>query len=151
MNLYYLDASVWVKRHVQETGSDWMRRFWEERLALACSTIGGLEVLSAILRRSRLDDPRVERVAAEVSADAEGFYEVGLSPPVISGARDLIRRHRLRTADAVHLASALLVGRELNQPVCVVASDGELPAAATAEGLATLDPQADPPVPAARI
>ena len=148
MILYYLDASAWVKRHVSEIGSDWMRSFWRQRLPLACSSLGSLEVLSAILRRSRPDDPRAETVATELSADCEGFYEVNLSAPVISRAQDLIRRHRLRSADAVHLASALLVAQELNQSVCVVASDAELLAAATAEGLATLDPQLDPPVPA---
>jgi hypothetical protein len=41
MSFYYLDASAWVKRHVEEIGSDWMRRFWSTRPILACSIIGG--------------------------------------------------------------------------------------------------------------
>lgn len=150
MTVYYLDASAWVKRHVEETGSDWMRRFWRERLPVACSGIGGLEVLSAIVRRSRPDDPRLQTVAADISADSEAFYEISLSDSVITRAREVIARHRLRCADAVHLASAMRVGQELGQVVCIVASDAELLAAAAAEGLATLDPQTDPPVPAAK-
>ncbi|HOA75724.1 MAG TPA: hypothetical protein PL151_03835 [Phycisphaerae bacterium] len=70
-----------------------------------------------------------------------------MSLGVIARAQQLIQRHRLRCADAIHLASAVLLAMESGQSVCVVASDAELLAAARAEGFATLDPQADPSVP----
>jgi len=141
MSLYYLDASAWVKRYVEEVGSDWMRRFWRGRFSVACSIIGELEVLSAIVRRSQRDTAEAATLAADLKADCAGFYEVSVSPQVVSMTADLIRRHRLCCADAIHLASAIVTREHVGEPVCMVASDAELLAAANAEGLATLDPQ----------
>ncbi len=50
-------------------------------------------------------------------------------------ARALLVRHPLRAADAIQLASALLLRRELNEPVTFAAYDDRLKAAARAEGL----------------
>lgn len=147
MSVYYLDASVWVKRHVEEAGSDWVSRFWGQQPSLVCSTIGWLEVLSAIVRRSKADDPRLTAIRTEIIADREGMYEISVSSQVAAEAEELIQRHRLRCADAIHLASAIRAGQEMGGPVCVVASDAELLAAAAAEGLLTLDPQSNPPLP----
>ena len=44
-------------------------------------------------------------------------------------------RHPLRAGDAIQLASALLLRRELGEPVKFVAYDNRLKAAAKAEGL----------------
>jgi hypothetical protein len=47
----------------------------------------------------------------------------------------LLTRHALHAADAIHLASALLVRDGLNQPVTFACADAKLVAAARAEGL----------------
>jgi hypothetical protein len=54
-------------------------------------------------------------------------------PAIITHAADLAERHRLRSLDAVHLASALALG----DPEVVLATwDADLGSAARAEGLA---------------
>jgi predicted nucleic acid-binding protein len=60
---------------------------------------------------------------------------VELSPGVALEARSLLVRHALRAADAIQLASALLLKRELREPVTFAAYDHRLKAAARAEAL----------------
>ena len=50
-------------------------------------------------------------------------------------ARALLARHPLRAGDAIQLASALLLRRELSEAVTFAAYDDRLKAAAKAEGL----------------
>jgi hypothetical protein len=60
-------------------------------------------------------------------------------------AKDLARNMALRGADAVHLASALVLQRrfaDAEDRLVFVASDRELKEAAQASGLAVIDPEA---------
>lgn len=147
MSLHYLDASAWVKCYVEEIGSDWMRRFWSSHPSLICSSIGMVEVVSAIVRRSSPPGPKVEVVLAKIKRDRDAIYEASVSSSVIEQAEEFVRRYRLRSADAIHLASAAVAGKELEEPICLVASDTELLTAAAAEGLEVIDPQTNPPLP----
>ena len=52
-------------------------------------------------------------------------------------ALEVCRKHHLRSADALHLATALVI-RDAGGEVLFVCSDGELLAAAKREGLGTL-------------
>lgn len=63
---------------------------------------------------------------------------------VTSRARDLVCRHPLRAADAIHLASCLLLKETTNGPVELVAFDRKLREAAQIEGLAVFPPDAAP-------
>jgi hypothetical protein len=59
-------------------------------------------------------------------------------------ARDLARNLTLRGADAVHLASALMLQRrfaDTEDQLIFVASDRELKEAAQSSGLAVIDPE----------
>lgn len=56
--------------------------------------------------------------------------------------RELVGRHPLRGFDAVHLASVIIVGSELGEPIQFVASDHRLLAAAKGEGLRVVDVRA---------
>jgi hypothetical protein len=56
-------------------------------------------------------------------------------PSVVDEARVLLVRHLLRAGDATQLASALLLRRELAEPVTFAAYDDRLKSAARAEGL----------------
>ena len=61
---------------------------------------------------------------------------VELTPAVERHAGELARLHRLRGADAVHLASALAVGADEPQRLLVAVWDARLASAAGAAGLA---------------
>ncbi len=109
--------------------------------------LGAVEVLSAIIRRCPMDDAQAKAALREVATDREGFYEVSMTPQILSTAENLVQRHRLRCADAIHLASAILAREELREPLCLIASDVELLNAARTEGFVTLDPQTHPALP----
>lgn len=149
MSLYYLDASAWVKRHQREDGSDWIARLWGPEVRFACATLGVVEVLATVARRhagNTVAQDVTVAVLAAVQRDFAAFTQVPLNEAVLERATDLASRRRLRGADSVHLASALYLRQVQTEQVVVVASDAELLAAARAEGLAVLDPTANPAV-----
>ncbi|MBI2841030.1 MAG: type II toxin-antitoxin system VapC family toxin [Acidobacteria bacterium] len=73
----------------------------------------------------------------------DGFEVVEITHDVITSACSLLCRHRLRTIDAVHIASALLLHERLARPgfepkIEFIGFDRDLNTAAHAEGLTTL-------------
>jgi len=93
----------------------------EVRAALAAAARAGR--LRPAQHRSAVR--RLHRILASVDA-------VELTPAVARSAGDLAERRRLRGADAVHLASALVLGRD---DVVLATFDVQLGHAARAEGL----------------
>jgi predicted nucleic acid-binding protein len=119
----YLDASALVKLVQQERESDALRRELAGRPRQASSVVAGVEVRLAA-RRSGLEGAveQAESVLAKLAF-------VALDPPIVAvaGCQD-----GLRALDAIHLASALTLGDELE---AFVAYDDRLLSAATAHGL----------------
>jgi len=44
--LYYLDASAWVKRYYQESGTAWMQDLFAHNRTMACASLGLIEVMA---------------------------------------------------------------------------------------------------------
>ncbi len=55
MAVYFFDSSALVKRHVSESGSDWVRSLTRAKAAhtLYIARITAVEIISAITRRQR--------------------------------------------------------------------------------------------------
>jgi uncharacterized protein len=107
----------------------------------ATARLSAVEIASALARRCRegaFSAAERDRVLAALEADFSVLRAVELSTPVVLGARTLLVRHPLRAGDAIQLSSALLLRRELSEPVTFVAYDDRLAAAAKAEGLAVV-------------
>ncbi len=71
------------------------------------------------------------------------MFRLPITETVVLRAAELAREHRLRAADAVHLATAMEWREELalsRERVVFVASDIELLAAAETVGFAVLNP-----------
>jgi uncharacterized protein len=126
--LSYVDASALVKLAVAEADSAAMHRWYVESERVATSRIGLIEARRAASRgnvdrahlRFVLDSLEVIEVDARVADRA-----AGLGPSA------------LRTLDAIHLASALELGQELD---AFVTYDGRLAEAARAVGLPVVSP-----------
>ncbi len=112
MTIAYFDSSAFVKLLVAEDGSDLAAELWDDADTVVTSRLAYPEVaaaLSAARRDSRL------AAAAETKArrDWNQFWGdtrvVELTGGVASDAAALTRRFTLGGADAVHLASALVV------------------------------------------
>lgn len=105
--LTYLDASALVKLVVAEPETDALRAFLETRPLRVTSVLAAVEVPRAARRVSHRAD--VHRRADAVVA---GMTLLSFDEPVRRRAAAL-RPGALRTLDAIHLASALSLGKDL--------------------------------------
>jgi len=151
---YYLDTSALSKRYVNETGSIWVRGLTMPKAghALLTARITMAEMYSVLARRKREGSVPVAAcvIAAQAftahSATEYKFIELDMS--IITRARDLLDRYPLRAYDSVQLASALVANQALVDrnlpPLVFVSADDRLLKAATAERLATDNPNLRP-------
>jgi len=126
-----------VKRYVREEGSAAVKHLLS-RVTVATSRLSEVEVASALWRRSRegtLSERGRNRALAALVDDFAAIHVVELSPQVSELARELLEAHALRAGDAIQLASAATLTRELGVRVEFVAFDQRLNAAAAAKGL----------------
>jgi predicted nucleic acid-binding protein len=123
----YLDSSALVKRYVDEQGSTAVRRRMGAADAWVVSQLTFVEMLRVIPNRSE--------AAGRARAEWPRFDVIAISPAVCEAAVGLAERHRLRSLDAIQLASAIAVGPAL---LDLATWDRRLHAAALAEGFEVL-------------
>ncbi len=146
MIFYYLDASAWVKRYHQEVGTLWVRDLFGRKPLLSCASIGVVEVTATLARKQKTNAFSRSELAEklqDLTEHWENFIQIHLFPEALALAQDTAHRLALRGADAVHLASALILQQrfaEASDQVIFVASDRELKAAAQASSLTVIDP-----------
>jgi hypothetical protein len=145
MIFYYPDASAGVKRYHQEAGTLWVRELFGKKPFLACGSIGMVEVTATLARKQKTNAFSPSELAEkllDLTGHWENFIQIHLFPEALTLAQDTAQRLALRGADAIHLASALILQQrfaEASDQVIFVASDRELKAAAQASGLAVID------------
>lgn len=147
----YLDASALAKRYLSEIGTPWLHALVESGAGntLWLSEITEVEVAAALAARHRATGgiTRTERdKAVQLLRQhcVQQYTLVATTRAITIEAVALTQRHRLRGYDAVQLATALAVAAAsravaLDAPI-FVAADGDLVAAARAEGLTAEDP-----------
>lgn len=123
----YVDASALAKLILDETHGQAMRRWWIEAESAYTSRIGVVETRRAVARWDpNADATFVLRHIAIVEVD-----------PLIAERAATIAPPRLRTLDAIHLATALTLGPEIE---AFVTYDDRLADAARAVGLSVVRP-----------
>ncbi len=134
--IYYLDTSALVKRYFAEPGSASVRRLFRGRqLATVRVAYAELAATIARLHREELVTHRArDRVFARMERDFSAIAVVEVRRALVQSVPELVIRQPLRGYDAVHLAAALLL-REQGAAVDFWSADGQLVAAARAEGL----------------
>jgi len=146
---YYLDASAWVKHYYRELGTTWLHDLFshDEDRALVCSSLGVVEVTATLARKRKareISTVAFGRKTSELTDDWMRIIEVQFTAEVVEIARELAGKLALRGADAVHLASALLLQErfeEESDQLIIVASDHELKQAAQESGLVVIEPE----------
>ena len=124
----YVDSSALVKLVLIEPGSTGMVRWFVEGERLLTSAVGVIETRRAAARRPH-DPARLAYVLRSVEEIALG---VGIADRAAS-----IGPPSVRTLDAIHLATALSMARDLD---AFVTYDDRLAAAARALGLPVVSP-----------
>jgi uncharacterized protein len=135
MAIVYFDAGALVKLLTEETGSELAAQLWDGCDAPVSSRLAYPEVRAALAAAGRnhdLDEASLDTAEADWEEYWAAVRPVELTEAVERQAGQLARRHALRGADAVHLASALAIG----DPGLVIAVwDRRLHSGATAAGL----------------
>jgi predicted nucleic acid-binding protein len=135
--IWYFDASALARRYVREAGSASIRRQLR-RGGIATSRLSAIEVASALARRARegaFTAADRDRALRALNADLAAWILVELTAELTAEAQTLLVRHRLRSGDAVQLASCLHLQRETGERIPFAAFDDRLTTAARAEGL----------------
>ena len=130
----FFDTSAFVKRYVEEPGSDEVQALLVEAEQIVVSALCLPECLSALQRLRREDRLTTDEhgwLKDAILADLAGSEVCHLVPEVIDASVACLERHALRTLDAVHLGSALVV-----DPSLFVSGDRRLIEAGRSEGLA---------------
>lgn len=136
----FWDSSALVKLYADEDGAAEARA---SSGPIVVSALTLAEVVAAVwgkVLRGELDGADAQTLDDAFIADVRGgrFAVMPVADTVVAGSLSCARRHRLRAADAVQLASALLA-READPEVDTMAVfDQRLRDAARAEGLALL-------------
>ena len=132
MSVYYADTSAVIKLLAEETHSDAFGAFYDAH--------ADAEWVSSALLRIEVTRA-VARAAPALLPDARdlllAFSTVAIDDDIVEGAVNEPDR-RLRSLHAIHLATARVLGPDLD---AVVSYDDRLIRAATEAGLATVSPR----------
>lgn len=128
MTVAYVDASALVKLVIDEPDGMAMRHWFFEHERIASSRVGIVETHRAV--RRKVNDP------AHVDAIVRSVEIVEVDPAIGDRAA-AVGPPALRTLDAIHLATALALGTDLD---AFVTYDDRLAEAARALGLPVVRP-----------
>lgn len=158
MRHYFFDASALVKLYTLESGTERVKdmvrsaRHTPFATRVCMSELIHPEVVSALAHLAKshqaakhgLGGPGAERTLAKVRDDlgAESSFVIVGVDGLMGRAAGLVWRHRIRGADAVHLAAALTVRASVNpwDEFYFVSADQRQSTAARAEGLWVISP-----------
>jgi len=133
----YLDTSALVKLYVEQDGSSAVRRLVSQSRPVGTSALAYVEARAAFSRRKtegHLTVAEHRRVVHDLDADWDRFVRLEVTEPLIREAADLAEAHRLRAHDAIHLASARVLKKRLDEVVLFATWDTHLNRAAEREG-----------------
>lgn len=149
----YFDTSALVKLYIAEVGSDWVRALLDVQSPIVfTSLLTVIEGVCTFARRQRegMLSPEDHRQLLTVF-DYDFAYRYNIldvGTMVIDTARQMANRHPLRAYDAVQLATAWSLDRDLvndgEAPLTFICADDRLLAVAQAESLHTDNPNHHP-------
>jgi predicted nucleic acid-binding protein len=134
----YFDTSSLLKFIIREIGSEETRNIWKLSNEKVCSHLTRTEMHSSLMRKVREGSVLVSAVPAHLGALDRLFADViliDITSDVIDSSCELVKEFPLKSADAIHLATALMVRADLFS-----SSDKKLCAAASESGIAVTDP-----------
>ncbi|MEN8218618.1 MAG: type II toxin-antitoxin system VapC family toxin [Pseudomonadota bacterium] len=110
MKKVFFDTSAFVKRYVNESGSQRVIEICRQADELAMSIISPPEVISTLCRLVRegtLSAEEYEQTKAQFLTDLENVTICDITPEVMMQTTRCLENHTLRAMDAIHLGCAL--------------------------------------------
>lgn len=150
MKIAYFDTSALLKFYVNEVGSNWVQTLLSSstKPIVFISNLTLVEARCAFARRLRdgtLSSATHAKLISAFIYDVTYNYQIiNVISTIIESACQLADKHPLRAYDAVQLATALLLDKQLRQankqPLNFISADNNLITIAQAEGVATENP-----------
>ena len=134
----YFDTSSLLKFIIKEIGSEENLNIWNFSDEKVCSQLTRTEMHSALMRKVREGSISASAMRTRLDAMDKLFADVilvDITSEVIDASCELVKELPLKSADAIHLATALMVRADLFS-----SSDKKLCAAASESGIAVTDP-----------
>ena len=111
----FFDSSAFVKRYVEETGTDQVLAWCDKASEISLSGIALPEIISAfcrLRREMRLSEVQYRGLKGSLLADIEDITLCALTPAVLGRTIASLEQHRLRGMDAIHIGSALVLNAD---------------------------------------
>lgn len=150
MTNYFVDSSAVAKRYLNEIGSKWILSWIEPSAGhvIMLSELGLIEIQSLLARRVR-EGSLSFTDASKLRNDflihyRDDYLVIHLDTVIAQLAGLLVNKQKLRSLDAIQLASAIHAVNILSEPIIFVTGDLNLLQVANAEGFATDDPNQHP-------
>jgi predicted nucleic acid-binding protein len=106
----FFDTSAFVKRYVNESGTDKVMEWCDRATEIGLSGIALPEIISAfcrLQRESKITDGQYRQLKSLLMADIEDAVLCNLTPLVLSKAVLSLENNVLRGMDALHIGSAV--------------------------------------------
>ncbi len=129
----FFDSSAFVKRYVNEAGTDTVLAWCDRATEIGLSGIALAEIISTFCRLRReamIDDRQYRQLKSLLLADIEDAAICDLTPVVLAQAIASLESNVLRGMDAIHIGSAVALKAEV-----FVSADLRQREAATRAGL----------------
>lgn len=112
----FFDSSAFVKRYVDETGTETVLYWCDQATEIGLSAIALPEIVSAfcrLRRESKIDDPQYRQLKSRLLADIEDTVICDLMPAVLAQSIKSLEMNVLRGMDAIHIGSAVVLKAEV--------------------------------------
>ena len=139
----FFDTSALIKKYINELGTE-LVRFRLQSTSVVVSSVAKIECISVISRMTANHEMSAEEfnnMQRQIEKDFSIYEVVPFSEATEKIAMEMVKKHLLRTLDAIQLASALSV-HDLNY---FFVSDIKLKVSGKAEGLSVIDPNETQP------
>ncbi len=138
--ILYMDTSALVKKYFREPGSTDVISLWQNASVILTSAVAYAETMASFHRKKResgMDRCIFNPIVSSFRADCQTLALVRVNRALDNIIDRIVSLYPLRGFDAIYLASALAVQRNLSENLLFVCFDHRLPDAARAEGLDT--------------
>ncbi|TGM46207.1 type II toxin-antitoxin system VapC family toxin [Leptospira vanthielii] len=135
---YYLDSSVLVKKYFAEFASDTVLKIWKDNRYIAISQVGYSEILATINKKQKIDkfsEKIKESIIKQFKSDWDQLVKINVDHSINSELDRIHSKYLLRGFNAIHLVSAILLFRELEEETFFLSADDNLATAAKKDGL----------------
>ncbi|HHT9137509.1 MAG TPA: type II toxin-antitoxin system VapC family toxin [Candidatus Wunengus sp. YC60] len=136
VKIAYVDSSVWIKHYVESEKASASASQLLTDYKVFASVITQVEMFSALARKFQLQEISIEdvkKIKDAFRSDCQRAGMIEVSDDVVKEAQNLVFRTTIKTLDAIHLASYILLKRETEVSFPLITADNKLASAANKE------------------